>query len=79
MNVNSSEIELDYILLQDAKILEGIISQAQGMLPSLRDEYAQIMAELEKEEADIAEIENSDKNFLSDLKVSIAEQECVSQ
>ena len=49
------------------------------MLPSLRDEYAQIMAELEKEEADIAEIESSDKNFLSDLKVSIAEQECVSQ
>lgn len=52
-----------------------MISQAQGMLPSLRDEYAEIMAELEKEEADIAEIENSDKNFLSDLKVSIAEQE----
>lgn len=47
------------------------------MLPSLRDEYAEIMAELEKEEADIAEIENSDKNFLSDLKVSIAEQEYV--
>ena len=79
MNVDPSEIELDYILLQDAKTLEGIINQAQGMLPSLRDEYAQIMAELEKEEADIAEIESSDKNFLSDLKVSIAEQECVSQ
>lgn len=57
--------------------MEGIISQAQSSLPSLREEYAQIMAELEKEEADIAEIESSDKNFLSDLKVSIAEQEYV--
>ncbi|KAI0095293.1 Spc7 kinetochore protein-domain-containing protein [Irpex rosettiformis] len=62
-------------LESDAKTLEGIINQAQNMLPSLRDEYAQIMAELEKEEADIVEIENSDKNFLSDLKVSIAEQD----
>lgn len=45
------------------------------MLPSLREEYEQVMAELEKEEADVAEIENCDKNYLSDLKVSIAEQE----
>jgi hypothetical protein len=66
-----------YTAIQDAKTLENIINGAQNMLPSLREEYAQIMAELEKEEADIAEIENSDKNFLSDLKVSIAEQECV--
>ncbi|KAI0758387.1 Spc7 kinetochore protein-domain-containing protein [Irpex lacteus] len=62
-------------LENDAKALEGIISQAQSSLPALREEYAQIMAELEKEEADIAEIESSDKNFLSDLKDSIAEQD----
>ncbi|KAI0706070.1 Spc7 kinetochore protein-domain-containing protein [Cytidiella melzeri] len=62
-------------LESDAKTLESITSQAQGILPSLREEYAHIVAELDKEEADIAEIENSDKNFLSDLKASIADQD----
>ena len=45
------------------------------MLPSLRDEYAQVMDELEKEEAAVAELEKSDKEYLNELKVSIAEQE----
>ena len=47
------------------------------MLPSLREEYAQIMAELEKEQADIAEIEQQDQGTLAELKAAIAEQECV--
>ena len=47
------------------------------MLPSLREEYAQIMAELEKEQADIAEIEQQDQGTLAELKAAIAEQEYV--
>ena len=47
------------------------------MLPSLRSEYAQVIEELEKEEAAIAELEKSDKDYLNELKVSIAEQESV--
>lgn len=45
------------------------------MLPALRAEYAQVMEELEKEEAAVAELEKSDKDYLNELKVSIAEQE----
>ncbi|GJE85895.1 Spc7 kinetochore protein-domain-containing protein [Phanerochaete sordida] len=62
-------------LENDAKFLEGMIGEAQGMLPSLRAEYAQVMEELEKEEAAVAELEKSDKEYLNDLKVSIAEQD----
>lgn len=43
-------------------------------LPDLREEYAQVMAELEQEQADIAEIENSDQDYLSELKATITEQ-----
>lgn len=62
---------------QDAKFLEQVIGQAQSMLPALRAEYAQVMEELEKEEAAVAELEKSDKDYLSELKTSIAEQEYV--
>ena len=47
------------------------------MLPSLRAEYEQAARELQQEEADIAELQNSDKDYLNELKVSIAEQESV--
>lgn len=64
-------------LESDAKFLEQVIGETQGMLPSLRAEYAQVMDELEKEEAAVAELEMSDKEYLNELKVSIAEQELV--
>jgi hypothetical protein len=66
------------VLLQDAKFLEQIIAQSQSTLPSLRAEYAQVIEVLEKEEAAIADLEKSDKDYLNELKVSIAEQEYVS-
>ncbi len=47
------------------------------MLPDLRAEYEQAAKELQQEEADIAELQNSDKDYLTELKVSIAEQESV--
>lgn len=55
--------------------MEDIIKAAQGMLPALRAEYEQVARELAQEEADVAELQNSDKDYLSELKVSIAEQE----
>ncbi|KZT65577.1 hypothetical protein DAEQUDRAFT_768746 [Daedalea quercina L-15889] len=61
-------------LESDAQALARIIKQAQATLPDLREEYAQVMAELEQEQADIAEIENSDQDYLSELKATIAEQ-----
>ena len=57
--------------------MEDIIKQAQDMLPALRAEYAQAALELREEEADVAELQNSDKDYLDELKVSIAEQESV--
>ena len=54
------------------------MKEAQEMLPALRMEYAQVSLELRQEEADVAELQNSDKDYLDELKVSIAEQEYVS-
>ena len=36
------------------------------------------MHELELEQADVAEIDNCDQDYLQELKSEIAEQECVS-
>ncbi|KAH9891025.1 Spc7 kinetochore protein-domain-containing protein [Cubamyces lactineus] len=61
-------------LESDATYLAGIIKEAQDVLPALRDEYAEVTRLLEQEQADIDEIENSDKDFLNELKATIAEQ-----
>ncbi|TCD62040.1 hypothetical protein EIP91_007535 [Steccherinum ochraceum] len=62
-------------LQSDAKNLESINAQAQAMLPALREEYEQVMKELEAERADIAEIESDDPEYLAELKATIAEQD----
>ncbi|EIW64941.1 uncharacterized protein TRAVEDRAFT_68623 [Trametes versicolor FP-101664 SS1] len=61
-------------LESDATYLAGVIKEAQDILPQLRDEYAEVTRLLEQEQADIDEIENSDKDFLNELKATIAEQ-----
>ncbi|CCM00329.1 uncharacterized protein FIBRA_02359 [Fibroporia radiculosa] len=61
-------------LESDAQTLAKIVKQAQENLPDLRQEYAQVMAELEREQANIAEIENSDQDYLNELKATISEQ-----
>lgn len=43
----------------------------------MNEEYAQVMRELELEQAGVAEVESCDKEFLNELKASIVEQECV--
>ena len=49
-------------------------TRAEHILPSLRTEYEVIMRELEQERAAVAEIEDCDQKFLSELKATIAEQ-----
>jgi kinetochore protein Spc7/SPC105 len=44
------------------------------VLPALEREYEEIMRELEQQQAEVAEIENSDQDYLTELKASIAEQ-----
>lgn len=55
--------------------MESVIGDAQSILPALRAEYAQVLEELEQEEAAVVELEKSDKDYLNELKVTIAEQE----
>ncbi|KAI0735508.1 Spc7 kinetochore protein-domain-containing protein [Earliella scabrosa] len=61
-------------LESDATYLAGVIKEAQDMLPELRQEYEEVTRLLAQEQADIDEIENSDKDFLNELKATIAEQ-----
>ncbi|KAI9444980.1 Spc7 kinetochore protein-domain-containing protein [Lactarius indigo] len=61
-------------LEQDASILESVIQEAESLLPSLREEHAQVMKELEQEESIAAEIANCDQEYLSELKATLAEQ-----
>ncbi|KAH9004218.1 Spc7 kinetochore protein-domain-containing protein [Lactarius hatsudake] len=61
-------------LEQDAGILESVIQQAESFLPSLREEHARVMKELEQEESIAAEIANCDQEYLSELKATLAEQ-----
>ena len=62
------------MLVKDARVLEGITAQVGGVVPALQQEYDEIMQELEKENAEVAEIEASDQDYLNELKASIAEQ-----
>lgn len=52
----------------------SIISQAHALLPALRQQHAQVQAQLERERMDIEEIENSDPVYLEELKGTIEEQ-----
>ncbi|KAL4069071.1 Spc7 kinetochore protein-domain-containing protein [Scleroderma citrinum] len=61
-------------LEKDAKFLEGIIHRIQDIVPSLQQEYDNLMEELQQEKADVAELEACDQDYLNELKGSIAEQ-----
>ncbi|KAH9982703.1 Spc7 kinetochore protein-domain-containing protein [Lactifluus volemus] len=61
-------------LEQDARTLETIIQQAENLLPSLREEHAQVTKEFEQEQVIVAEIENCDQDYLKELKGTLAEQ-----
>lgn len=72
--MGTSLSDTDLALFQDAKALEIITSQAQALVPSLREGYQRVLRELEEEKALVAEIENSDQQYLNELKTTIAEQ-----
>ncbi|KAG1754974.1 Spc7 kinetochore protein-domain-containing protein, partial [Suillus paluster] len=58
----------------DAKVLENIIRQTQEVVPALNEEYENLLRELEQEQADVAELENCDQDYLNELKTTIQEQ-----
>ncbi|TFY71134.1 hypothetical protein EVG20_g1874 [Dentipellis fragilis] len=62
-------------LEEDARSLESTITQAQSILPSLREEYEQVMRELGEELRIADEIEHCDQDYLNELNSTIAEQE----
>lgn len=64
-------------LEQDALKLEKIKTTADEVIPSLQQQYDEIMLELEKEKAEVADIEQCDQDYLNELKASIAEQKYV--
>ena len=61
-------------IAKDASTLGSIIQQAENLLPSLREEHAQVIRELELEQSITAEIENCDQGYLRELKATLAEQ-----
>ncbi|KAG2149678.1 Spc7 kinetochore protein-domain-containing protein [Suillus cothurnatus] len=58
----------------DAKVLENIIRQTQEVVPALNEEYENLLRELQQEQADVAELENCDQDYLNELKTTIQEQ-----
>lgn len=54
--------------------MEGLNALADDLVPVLEKEYEAIMKELEKEQAEVAEIEACDQDYLNELKAEIAEQ-----
>ncbi|KDR84860.1 hypothetical protein GALMADRAFT_233294 [Galerina marginata CBS 339.88] len=61
-------------LEKDARALEEPKKAALEIIPALEKEYEELMRELEQEQAEVAEIEESDQDYLNELKATIAEQ-----
>lgn len=66
--------DLGLILVQDAAEMKIVNDQADELLPKLQAEYDQVMRELGEEQAQVAEIEDCDQDYLNELKETIAEQ-----
>ncbi|KAJ7124771.1 Spc7 kinetochore protein-domain-containing protein [Mycena crocata] len=61
-------------LRRDALTIEQLQAMPEQILPALEREYEEVMRELEQQQAEVVEIENSDQEYLGELKASIAEQ-----
>ena len=59
---------------QDTRALEGLKKSIANVIPDLEREYDELMRELEHEQAEVAEIEAGDQDYLNELKATIAEQ-----
>ena len=62
---------------KDARTLEELNRSADGLIPELEQEYQSLTGELEREQAEVAEIENGDQDYLNELKATVAEQKYV--
>nr|GAT43645.1 predicted protein [Mycena chlorophos] len=62
-------------LRKDVNTLQGLQEGPDHMISELEQEYESLMRELEQEQAEVAEIENCDQDYLNELKASIAEQD----
>ena len=62
---------------KDARTLEELNRSADGLIPELEQEYQSLTEELEREQAEVAEIENGDQDYLNELKATVAEQKYV--
>ena len=60
-------------LEKDMATIDGFLQPMQDMLPELREEAAQVLRELEQEQAAIDEVTRSDPEYLDELKASIDE------
>lgn len=50
-----------------------------AIIPALQQEYEELVRELGQEQAEVAEIEGSDQDYLNELKATIAEQKYVNR
>ncbi|KAF8499454.1 Spc7 kinetochore protein-domain-containing protein [Gautieria morchelliformis] len=71
--LTNAERALDNLDADECQLVD-IATRAEQTLPGLRTEFEEITRELEREKAAVAEIENCDQTFLSELKATIAEQ-----
>lgn len=66
-----------FVSFKDARTLEELNRSADGLIPELEQEYQSLTGELEREQAEVAEIENGDQDYLNELKATVAEQKYV--
>ncbi|KAF8168234.1 Spc7 kinetochore protein-domain-containing protein [Crassisporium funariophilum] len=61
-------------LESDARALEDLKKSADSLIPDLEREYEELERALVAEQAEVAEIEESDQDYLNELKATVAEQ-----
>ena len=66
-----------FLCFKDARTLEELGRSADGLIPELEQVYQSLTEELEREQAEVAEIESGDQDYLNELKTTVAEQKYV--
>ena len=66
-----------FLCFKDARTLEELNRSADGLIPELEQEYQNLTKELEREQAEVAEIESGDQDYLNELKATVSEQKYV--
>ena len=66
-----------FLCFKDARTLEELDRSADGLISELEQVYQSLTEELEREQAEVAEIESGDQDYLNELKATVAEQKYV--